>query len=325
MSYQEPNQPFGAPPQQQGQPEGWGQQSQGQQQGTWGQPGGAPQNSGQGWGAPQGQQVPQQQPNYAGAPGYGQPGQSGPQEYPQQQFNQQPQQGYGQGYPGGQPGYAQQSDFGSGGYGPGYPAPNQGSSGLATASLWLGIFGGWGVINLVISIMAIVETGPGKKLGRNKAITGLVLTVAWAIVFGAIFFAVADHAKNDINAQNTPTFAATAGATAGDGSGATTSTTTGATSAAQANNASDDPGCQAVKAAYNTYVADPTAAGAASTYVSALQAAAAESQVAGSQISAMAKDMSETVSTGQMPSSTQTDASALESACDITFSSTGSN
>lgn len=323
MSYQEPNQPFGAPPQQQGQPDAWGQQSQGQQLGTWGQPGGAPQNSGQGWGAPQGQQVPQQ-PNYAGAPGYGQPGQSGPQEYPQQQFNQQPQQGYGQGYPGGQPGYMPQTDFGSGGYGPGYPAPNQGNSGLATASLWLGIFGGWGVINLVISIMAIVETGPGKKLGRNKAITGLVLTVAWAIVMSAVFFAVADHAKNDINANVTPTVTVTLGATTGDGSGSTTSAatgaTTGATSAAQANNASDDPGCQAVKAAYNTFVADPSAAGAATTYISALQAAATESQVASSQISALAKDMQETASTGQMPSSTNSDSQAVQTACDITFS-----
>jgi len=322
MSYQEPNQPFGAPPQQQGQSGDWGQQ-----QGTWGQPGGQPQNSGQGWGAPQGQQVPQQ-PNYVGAPGYGQAGQSGPQDYPQQQFNQQPQQGYGQGYPGGQPGYLPQTDFGSGGYGPGYPAPNQGSSGLATASLWLGIFGGWGIINLVISIMAIVETGPGKKSGRNKAITGLILTVAWAIVTAAVFLAVADHAKNVINAQITPTLAATSGATAGDGSGSTTAATTGATttgstasSAAQANNASDDPGCQAVKAAYNTFIADPSAAGAASTYISALQAAASESQVASSQISALAKDMQETASTGQVPSSTDSDSQAVQTACDITFSS----
>jgi hypothetical protein len=151
------------------------------------EPGAAPQNSGQNWGSAQGQ-IPQQ-PNYASAPGYGQPGQTGqPQDFvpPQQhqQFGQQPQQfgppqpGYGQvpgyGGPQGQPGYLPQTDFGSGaGYAPGFPPPNQGNSGLATASLWLGILGGWGLINLVMSILAIKETGPGKKLGRNKAITGL--------------------------------------------------------------------------------------------------------------------------------------------------------
>lgn len=366
MSYQEPNQPFGPPPLQQPQ-EGqqnqasWGQQSpQGSweaPQGSWGRPEGAPQNSGQtpgqipgqewgqSWGSAQGQ-VPQQ-PNYAAAPAYAQPGQSGPPQdfMPQQpQFGQQPPQfgnqqpGYGQvpGYPGGpqgQPGYMPQTDFGSGGYQPGYPAPNQGNSGLATASLWLGILGGWGLINLIISIFAIKETGPGKKLGRNKAVTGLILTVAWAVVWAGIFLAVSNHADKEVaSLSSVPTpVATTAGSGDGSGSGAGTTTTGAAPDSTatsvdvQANGAAGDPGCQAVETAYNAFTSDPGATDAVSTYISALQAAAAESQVAGSQITAMVNDLEEVEQTGQQPASTTSDASALASACDITFASGGSN
>jgi hypothetical protein len=91
----------------------------------------------------------------------------------------------------------------------------------------------------------------------------------------------------------------------------------------QANGAGSDPGCQAVETAYNAFTADPGAADAVSTYISALQAAAAESQVAGSQITAMVNDLEEVEQTGQQPSSTDSDASALASACDITFASGG--
>jgi hypothetical protein len=368
MSYQEPNQPFGPPPQQQEQQQqqqgqqrqpaqsqpGWGQPASPgpweASQGSWGQPGAAPQNSGQNWGSAQGQ-IPQQ-PHYASAPGYVQPGQTGqPQDFvppqQQQQFGQQPQYGapqpgYGQvpGYPGGpqgqpgQPGYLPQTDFGSGaGYPPGFPPPNQGDSGLATASLWLGILGGWGLINLILSIFAIRETGPGKKLGRTKAVAGLILTIAWSVVWIGVAVAVSNHARNEVAADTAPTAIAsgTAGSGTGSGSGAGAGPTGAAPSSTatsvdvQANGAADDPGCQAVKTAYNTFTADPGASDAVSTYISALQAAAAESQVAGSQIDAMVTDLQQVEQTGQEPASADSDAQALESACDISFATSAAN
>lgn len=315
MSYQEPNQPFGAPPQQpgqgQGQSGGWGQQSQ--PQGSWGQPGGVAQDSGQqqGWGSQQGQ-LPQQ-PGYGSAPGFGQSGpQSGPQDfappqYGQPQYNQQP--GYGQGYPGGQPGYMPQTDFGSGaGYGPGYPMPNQGSSGLATASLWLGILGGWGLINLIISIFAIRETGPGKKLGRNKAITGLILTIVWAIVWTGIFVAISNHAKDQLQPVGAPTAAAAATGAAGE----------------QANGASSDPGCQAAQSAFNTYNANAESGGtsALATLGDSLESAAGESQTAASQLKTMGQDFV-ALSNADSPSTMVSDLVALDSACGITFTFSG--
>jgi hypothetical protein len=339
MSYQDPNQPYGAPQQPQGQqipgqgqgqPQGQGQSGGwGQQQGSWGQPGGISQpqnsgpqqNSGQGsWGAHPGQfPMPPQQPNYGAAPGYGQPGQSGPQDYPAQQFNQQ-QPGYGQGYPGGPQGYMPQTDFGSGaGYGPGYPMPNQGNSGLATTSLWLGILGGWGVVNLVISILAIRETGPGKKLGRNKAITGLVLTIAWAVVWTGIFVAVSDHAKNQLQPVGAPTapFVATsAGATAGSGA-------TGA-AGEQATGASSDPGCQAAQSAFNTYNANAESGGlsAIQTLGNSLVTAAGESRTASSQLKTMGSDFLE-LADASTPTNMVDDLLALNTACGISFTFSG--
>ena len=407
MSYQEPNQPYGVPPQQQQQPQqqpgppqgqgpgqgqsgGWGPQggasggnggSGGQLLGSWGQPGGVPQqNSGQGWGAPP-QQVPgAPQPGYGAAPAFGQSGQSGPQDFVPQQFNpqqvnqQQPVYGPGQSYPSGpqygsqsygsqgngsqghgsqgygsqgygsqgygsqgygsqgygsQP-YLPQSDFGSGaayGPGPGYPLPNQGNSALATTSLWLGIFFGWGIINLVISIMAIRETGPGKKLGRNKAVTGLILTIAWAVVWGGIAFAISDHAKNQVAADPAPTFAATApitsgaGATSGSGSGSTSVLPTSGASAAAAVylTGATDSGCVAVQEAFNSMVADPKATSAYSNFVASLQSGASESAVAGSQLGALYTDFT---TSGTSQSRLHTDFSAMDTACGMKTSAT---
>lgn len=336
MSYQDPNQPpYGVPPQQQ-QPQppvqsgGWGQQSQ--PQGSWGPPGGVPQQySGQqqqqAWGAPpQESQIPQQ-PSYGAAPGYGQSGQfgqpgqsgqswqSGPQDYPQQQFDNQPPPGYGQGYPGGPQGYLPQTDFGSGaGYGAGYPAPNQGDSGLATAALLVGILGGWGVINLVISILAIRETGPGKKLGRNKAVTGLILTIAWAIVWAGLIFAFSNHAKNQLSPVATPTISVSTVA----GRGATTSATGAA--GAQATGASSDPGCQAAQTAFNTYSANAASGGlgAIQTLGNALVSAAGQSKVASGQLKTMGQDYLE-LADDTTPTNMVTDLESLDSACDMSF------
>ena len=311
MSYQDPNQgSFGAPPPQGQQP--WGQQSQ--PQGTWGQPGAAaPQDSGQGsWGAPQGQ-IPQQ-PNYPSAPGYGQPGQ--PQDYPPQQYGQQQ---YGQPQYG-QPGYMPQTDFGSGGYGAGYPMQGQQNSKLATWALWLGILGGWGLINLVISILAINETGPGKKLGRNKAITGLVLTFVWAVLWIGLTVAITSHAKATIAADSTvPTPTIVASSTAGG------SATGGAN--VQATGANSDAGCQAAQTAFNTYqstvsVNSSNAITATETLGNSLVSAGGESQAAGSQLKTLGNDFL-SLANGNTPSSLVSDMEAVNTACGMSFSFSG--
>lgn len=296
MSYQDPNQAsFGAP--QQGQQPGWGQQSQ--PQGTWGQPGASAPASGQSWGAPQGQ-IPQQ-PNYPNAPGYGQPAPFG-----QPQDSVAGQQPYGQ-----QPGYYPQTDFGSGGYGPGYPAGQQNSA-LATWALWLGILGGWGIINLVISILAINETGPGKKLGRNKAITGLILTLVWAAIWIGVTLAITSHAKAVIASDATlPTPAATSTATVG----------------VQAQGASSDSGCQAAQSAFNTYQSTVAASSsngitAMQTLGNALETAGGQSTVAGSQLKALGNDFLQ-LSNSTTPSSMVSDMEAVNSACGMTFTFTG--
>jgi hypothetical protein len=338
MSFQDSNQqPFAPPPQQPGQ--SWGQQPEAQQQGSWGgqpqqQPQQAPQapqppQGGSGaWGGSQQPQIPQQ-PSY----GFGQQSGGGqsfgqPQDYVQQNFPQQgyPQQGYpNQGYQNGQPGYPPQSDFGPGGYGPNgaYPGQgqNQGNSGLATTALWLGILGGWGLINLVIAILAINDTAPGKKLGRGKAITGLCLTLAWSVVFIGIAIAVSSHTKN-VAASAAPTSSVVASSTAtGSGAGAgATPTSTGA-GGLSAGGASNDPGCQAAQTAFNTYNQNASSGGlqAIATLGNALESAAGQSQVASSQLKTMGQDYVQ-LSNATDPSTMVSDLEALDSACGISFS-----
>lgn len=319
MSFQDSNQgqqPFAPPHQSWGQP-----QPAPQQQGAWS---GAPQqpNGPSGaWGVPQqqGQQPPPQQPGYgfgqqSGAgQGYGQP-----QDYAQQGFAQQ---GYpGQGYPG-QPGYPpQQSDFGPGGYG--YPQQPQANSGLATTALWLGILGGWGLINLVISILAINDTGPGKKLGRNKAITGLCLTLAWSVVWIGVALAVSSHSQG-VAATAAPSDTIVASATATGGAGSAQSSASSAASGAaglSATGASNDPGCQAAQAAFNTYNQNATTGGlkAITTLGQALEAAAGQSQSASSQLRTAGQDYV-SLANGNTPSNMAEDLVALDTACNMTF------
>jgi hypothetical protein len=347
MSFQDSNQqPFGPPsqqPGQTGQPEqSWGQPGQSAQPGqSWGQPGGQPEQS---WGQPQGaqqqgqwggqpQQAPQgdgsgawgSQPQIPQQPGYGFGQQSGagqsfgqPQDYVQQSF---PQQGYGgQGYPNGQqPGYPpQQSDFGPGGYGPGgYQPPNQGNSGLATTALWLGILGGWGLINLVIAILAINDTAPGKKLGRGKAITGLCLTLAWAVVWIGIAVAVSSHSSS-VTADSAPT--SVVATSTGNGGGAASPSPSSA-AGLTATGASGDPGCQAAQTAFNTYSKNATSGGvqAIATLGNSLQAAASQSQVASSQLKTVGKDYVQ-LSDDNTPSNMVDDLVALDTACGMSFS-----
>ncbi|HEX4789907.1 MAG TPA: hypothetical protein VH372_15680 [Actinospica sp.] len=332
MSFQDSNQqPFGPPPQQPeqqgqswgqpaqswgqpgGQPEqSWDRQQAAQQQGGWGgQPQQAPQDGSAGWGSQP--QIPQQ-PNY----GYGQQSGAGqsfgqPQDYPQQGY---PQQGYGgQGYPNGQPGYPpQQSDFGSGGYG--YPPPNQGNSGLATTALWLGILGGWGLINLVIAILAINDTAPGKKLGRGKAITGLCLTLAWAVVWIGIAVAVSSHASG-VAASDAPTGGAVVSAAASGGASASASGAAGLS----ANGADGDPGCQSAQTAFNTYSQNATSGGlqAIATLGNSLESAATQSKVASSQLKTVGEDYVQ-LSDDNTPSNMVDDLVALDTACGMSFS-----
>ncbi|MBR7831272.1 hypothetical protein KDK95_33510, partial [Actinospica sp. MGRD01-02] len=263
---------------------------------------------GQGWGSPQGQ-IPQQ-PNYPGAPGYGQPQDSVPGQP----------QGYGPQY--GQPGYLPQTDFGSGGY-IGYPGGVPQESALAKWSMWLGIFGGWGLINLVVSILAINETGPGKKLGRNKAVVGLCLTFAWAVLWIGLTLAFTSHAKSEIANDTVPTAVATAAATGGVNAAATTgSNATGA--AGQAAGASGDAGCQAAQTAFDTY--DSTISANSSNAITAMEtlgntlvSAGSQSQVAGSQLTTVGGDYL-SLASGTSPSSLASDIEALDTACGVAFS-----
>lgn len=216
------------------------------------------------------------------------------------------------------PGYPPQSDFGSGtGYG--YPAPPQGNSGLATTALWLGILGGWGLINLVISILAINDTGPGKKAGRNKAVIGLCLTLAWSVVWIGIAVALMNHTKSDIaSAAPTNPIVATSAAAGSGAGGAGSSATSG--SGVNASGASSDPGCQAAQAAFNAYSKQGVSGGLAAiqTLGDALQSASSQSRVAGSQLTTMGGDYI-ALSKGTAPSSMVNDLVALDSACGMTF------
>lgn len=73
--------------------------------------------------------------------------------------------------------------------GPGYPpppAPQQGVSGLAITGLILAIFVPF--VGFVLSLIAIFQTGPGKRRGRGLAITGVVLSVIIMATVGILVF-----------------------------------------------------------------------------------------------------------------------------------------
>src|ERR1700754_1931496 len=109
-------------------------------------------------------------------------------------YDQPPTGGYGYPPPSGQPGYPPppgQQGFPppGGGYpsppgdyppGPGYPPapPRQGFSGLAIAGFILSFIGG--VVGLVLSLIAIFQTGQGKKRGRGLAVSGVIISVVIA-------------------------------------------------------------------------------------------------------------------------------------------------
>jgi hypothetical protein len=80
---------------------------------------------------------------------------------------------------------------------PGYPPPaapqQQGVSGLAITGLILAIF--IAPIGFILSVIAIFQTGPGKKRGRGLAIAGVILSVVISVGSGiAIAKFVADNA-----------------------------------------------------------------------------------------------------------------------------------
>lgn len=367
---QPPQGSWGAPGQQAGPSggsgQGWGppqpQPPQPQQQPGYGfGQGAAP---GQSFGQPPdyGQQNFPQQPGYPQQQNFV-PQQGGPQQQgflpqqsgpAQQQQGFVPQQGYpGESYPGGgfasaPGGYPQQSDFGSGagyGPGPGYPAPGpQQNSGLATAALWIGIFFGWGLIGLVFSILGINDTGPGKKAGRNKAVIGLCLTLAWTVVWISASVALSNHAKSEVLGsapQDTVSSVATPGAgsggaaTTGAGNAATTgagsAATTGASSLPASGATADvyvtgatDPGCVTVQNAVNNLSASKGSSDAYSNFVKALQNGANQSQTASSQIAAVAADFDGTSGT-PTEAKIRSDMQAMDSACGMTGTTTDPN
>ena len=71
---------------------------------------------------------------------------------------------------------------------PGVPPQRPGFSGLAISAVctfWLPLVG------LVLSIVAVVKTGAGKKRGRALAVVALVLSVLVSIGYGAVGAAIA--------------------------------------------------------------------------------------------------------------------------------------
>ncbi|NMO51647.1 hypothetical protein HH310_10650 [Actinoplanes sp. TBRC 11911] len=67
----------------------------------------------------------------------------------------------------------------------GYPPPQQqGMSGLAITGFILSFLGG--LLGLILSVIAIFQTGKGKKRGRGLAIAGVVISLIWGGVYVAI-------------------------------------------------------------------------------------------------------------------------------------------
>jgi hypothetical protein len=132
---------------------------------------------------------------------YDQPGFPPPSD--QQGYPQQPgQPGYPPPPPGGYPppgaGYPPP---GPGGYPPppaGYPPmpeQQQGFSGLAIAGFILSFFGG--LLGFVLSLIAIFQTGKGKKRGRGLAVAGVVISVVVAGVGIAVVVALSKSSVAD--------------------------------------------------------------------------------------------------------------------------------
>ncbi len=106
--------------------------------------------------------------------------------------------GYGQpgyepsGYP--TPGYPPYDYVPAGPYGPSgyYPRP---WSGLAIAGFVVSFFAWLGVLGLILSAIALRETGAGRKQGRGLAIAGVVIGSLWLLVLLAAIVAIVGSAS----------------------------------------------------------------------------------------------------------------------------------
>ena len=93
------------------------------------------------------------------------------------------------------------------GYGVGAYGPPPGTSGMAIASLILGICGFFCVtplIGLGLGIGALVQTSKTRQAGRGMAIAGIILSVAW-ILLAALLFASGHFGINDGGTGSGPT------------------------------------------------------------------------------------------------------------------------
>jgi Domain of unknown function (DUF4190)/Septum formation len=110
-------------------------------------------------------------------------------------------------YPPGQPPYYQPYQRPYGQYGQ-QPAPypqKQSTSGLAIASLILGIIGFlWfcAVLSVIFGIIALNQTKGGKQQGRGMAIAGLVLSGVWTVILVAVIVAVVVSGESSIRATD---------------------------------------------------------------------------------------------------------------------------
>jgi hypothetical protein len=179
-------------------------------------------------------------------------------------------------------------DYGYGSYG--YAGPEPGESGKARAALWIGILGGWLPINLFVALAGILETGPGRKRGRDKAVIGLCCSLVWVVLIGGIAYAVGHHrldAAPPMPRQSTVS-------------------------------AGSDPGCYAGANALYAYQGSGRGATAQSVLGDALIAAAGRSEVADAPLRKLGLDYLALAGGSAVPG-LAADAAAAGDACGLSF------
>lgn len=155
-----------------------------------------------------------QPPSYPG-PGESQPNTPGGQSGQPGQPGSTPPGGQNYGNPaGGQPGSTPPGQSYGSGNNYGTPPPNQyggwqggndpteKNSGIAIAALITGFGCCLGWIGIILGIIGIRKTGPGKAKGRWMAVTGIVAGTVMTLVFAGLGFAIFVLAKDTVTPEN---------------------------------------------------------------------------------------------------------------------------
>lgn len=86
------------------------------------------------------------------------------------------------------------------------PAPTQGTDGVSVAALITGILG-MGIIPIVLGILGLRRTGPGKQGGRGMAIAGLILgaigVIVWIVVIAVLVWGIGQASSIYTDTQET--------------------------------------------------------------------------------------------------------------------------